>query len=567
MAIKALLVVILPVWILPWAGSRLNAAPPQGRGPDALPLLTLTRPAAGRLAPNERACFGLDLQQGEFVRIFAATPNGVFRVRAFEPDCTEPLQTTWIWSFFPSLPLAFEAASTGRYVLELTHPSFDADKISTLQYTVQVDEWQSAATRTALHEDLHRDPRVAWLRKNTVAIRSMDFEDGDFSDFSSLQKALSAARIVLLGEADHGDGSDFKLKSRLVKFLHRTMGFDVLAFESGMFGAWMAWRGLQTEAHPQDAFQKGIMRVWSSSEQMQTLIRYIAESARTDRPLELTGLDSQFTGSATLQFVPALRDFLNRSRIESPLADEDSAAAKLLSSVLDGSLAANRTSLPAEGEERELTEALRRTARQIEVRVVGRDAALWAQMLRSAAAQVPLEIRNLRDPDDAAYAEMRDRQMAANLLWLLNTHYRGRKIIVWCHTAHAVRNRQHTSFCRMQGFTMGHGVWEALGGTSFVIGFTSYGGAALWTTQRPEFRQDIVSDQNPQFEFEELMEAAGHELAMVNLREARERGDWMGGTFLARPLHHITERAPWSDLLDVLVFIRTQEPSRAVDVP
>lgn len=107
---------------------------------------------------------------------------------------------------------------------------------------------------------------------------------------------------------------------------------------------------------------------------------------------------------------------------------------------------------------------------------------------------------------------------------------------------------------------MGHGVWQALGHESFAIALTSYGGTTHWLTQPEGFDQDVIPDQHPSFEFEELMHGAGHELAFVNLREGRARDDWVGGRFLASALYLMPEEAHWSEALDALFFIRTQEP-------
>lgn len=157
--------------------------------------------------------------------------------------------------------------------------------------------------------------------------------------------------------------------------------------------------------------------------------------------------------------------------------------------------------------------------------------------------------------------------MAENLVWIAKTYYPERKIIVWSHTSHVMRNPQSTATRRFQTFTMGHGVWEALGEESFVIGMTLYDGTVgcvVCTEGMEGFREDIAADQHPSFEFEELMNAAGHQLAWVNLRTARSARHWLGGAFLARPVDSVTELAPWNEVLDALFFIRTQEPTRRV---
>jgi erythromycin esterase len=379
---------------------------------------------------------------------------------------------------------------------------------------------------------LRSDPRTAWLREHAVPIRSIDPSDEDFSDLEFLRPQLRGVRVVLLGEGDHGVGSDFRAKTRLIKFLHREMGFDVLAFESGgLFGTAAAWRALKTDADPREAFLKGVPEIWAWSEQVQPLIHYLAASAGSDNPLELTGVDIQFFRTAQESLLPSLREFLDQNGIDSPLADPESGQSQILAGGLDGRFARDRGQLPEPAEQAELVESLRTTAAQLEGSVSGRDGLFWAQVLRSTSVQICLYLDILRHPEESAtYFQGRDRQMAENLIWLADTYYRGQKIIVWTHTIHAIRSAaihrvvNPHMFGREPEFTMGQGVWEALGEESFAIGFTSYTGTAYWVTTPEEQQQHIVADQHPGFEFEELMDAAGHELAWVNLRAAREAG-------------------------------------------
>lgn len=566
--------VLVTLAVLGWAAA-LEAQTNQagsacGAKAEQLAQLTLVTVQTGRLAPGETTCFGLLVEKGEFIRISIDINAGYLRARVLEPRQHDSLQATLVWSFFPSLPLAFEAPTAGLYVVELGIPAEVPFK-EVPTFRVQVHERLSPKTQAARLEDLRHDPRTAWLRENAVPIRSIDPEDEDFSDLEFLSEELRGARMVLLGEGDHGGGSDLKAQTRLTKFLHQKMGFDVLAFEAGLFATAAAWRALHTDMNPREAFLKGVFGILGRSEEVGPLIDYVAASTRSDHPLELAGFDSQFTGTSPESVLTELREFLRQHGIESPFTDENSTPNRVLSGILEGRFAGRQEDLPNLADQAQSIQGLQVTAAQLERGEPSRERAFWAQVLRSAAVQIGLSLDDLRGSREknsyggsASYGRGRDRQMAANLIWLADAHYRGRKIIVWAHTSHIMRNPHHTTFGREQGFTMGHGLEEALGRETFAIAFTSYTGTTHWLTQPEGFDQDIVPDQHPSFEFEELMKAAGHELAYVNLREARARDEWLGGAFLARPLYLMPEQAVWSEVVDALFFIRTQEPRRKV---
>ena len=84
-----------------------------------------------------------------------------------------------------------------------------------------------------------REAHIAWLSANAVPIRSIDpsRQSDDFKDLEPIRRAIGNSRVVILGEQSHGDGATFLAKARLIKFLHQRMGFDVLAWEAGLFNA------------------------------------------------------------------------------------------------------------------------------------------------------------------------------------------------------------------------------------------------------------------------------------------------------------------------------------------
>jgi erythromycin esterase-like protein len=75
-------------------------------------------------------------------------------------------------------------------------------------------------------QDLIRD----YVKSNTVRLSSINPDSIDYSDLAPIGRAIGDARVVMLGEQDHGDAPTFLAKARLIKYLHEKKGFNVLAF-------------------------------------------------------------------------------------------------------------------------------------------------------------------------------------------------------------------------------------------------------------------------------------------------------------------------------------------------
>ncbi|MDO3675729.1 erythromycin esterase family protein [Paenibacillus ehimensis] len=81
------------------------------------------------------------------------------------------------------------------------------------------------------------------------------------------------------------------MKTRLIQYLHEELGFDVIAFESGMGNAAGAYARVGSRS-PEELMKDTIFGVWWSKETL-PLFDYIKQSAGTERPLIPSGFDMQ----------------------------------------------------------------------------------------------------------------------------------------------------------------------------------------------------------------------------------------------------------------------------------
>jgi erythromycin esterase len=285
----------------------------------------------------------------------------------------------------------------------------------------------------ALPRDSIPDVKASWredVRRRAHAIRSLFSED--FSDLQFLKPLLARRRLVMLGESSHGVAEFNWMKARLVRFLHREMGFDVLAFESSLSGCDIA-DGRIGSAPPEEVMRACIFQVWHSTETL-GLFQYLEAERKAGRRLTLAGFDPQNSGTAR----PAVS-----ARLESMVAALDPAAARTIADA-EARLAAPRSS-PAGTETLDLVPRYREAAALLsrhrgELGAPG-PVDLAIQELESRA-RLAAQLAHGSDPEGS---RIRDEAMADNLEFLLDRLYAGRKIVAWAHNSHIAKARRGAS--------------------------------------------------------------------------------------------------------------------------
>jgi erythromycin esterase len=276
--------------------------------------------------------------------------------------------------------------------------------------------------------DTPADPaKVAWLRTNQVPLRTIDPTDANFEDLRPLKQSIGNSRVVMLGEQSHRDGATFDAKTRLIRFLHEQMGFNVLAFESGLYDCEVGNTMLMQGRPAADALNSSIFGIWAKGEKMVPLFDYLAATTKTAHPLVLTGFDIQFS-SDNRQTIAS--EFLERlmarlAAIDEDLASEDTRTllAPLALPLCNGSY--KPTKDEHDSTRRQLTDLLDKVTAAVSLRS-SRDNDFTLRLIRNFVDLEQLYSIILQQNPNSQYwdgSNIRDGHMAENLVWLLEHRY------------------------------------------------------------------------------------------------------------------------------------------------
>lgn len=435
----------------------------------------------------------------------------------------------------------------------------------------------SRGQETAKPQASH-DERLQWLREHSVPVASIDPSDGDFSDLMPLVARIGKSRVVLLGEQTHGDGATFLAKTRLIRFLHQVMGFDVLAWESGMFGCREMDAALRTTEPVEKAAAKGIYPVWANSGHVRPLFEYVRLTYGTPRPLEMAGFDGQISTKAAESLQTEVLSLIDRADPRLLSAPQREKLKALL-----GNFGEYRKLTPGERQTRraivpELLALFEQNRERLVAASSPRDLAFLQQCLKNLSVflqNLETLIANNYRVTSVRDNNVRDQKMGENLVWLAKERYPDRKLIVWAASFHNARNTptiDTMSKPSPQGpglsydglVTMGHVAHAALGDEFYSIAFVAYQGKAGIVGRDPS-----PLPPAPEGSLDALLHELGPLYQFVDFRSLRAQpAHWLRQPLISRPLGNMPMQTDWTRIFDGLFYTETMFPSTATgEVP
>jgi len=413
-------------------------------------------------------------------------------------------------------------------------------------------------------------PDTVSLREYAIPIRTIDPEDDDYSDLMPLVEKIGGARIVVLGEATHSEGTTSKAKARVARFLHQRMGFDVLAWETGLVQAHGMNVALRDPNVSLDEAKGYLMSGgWAYEKATHPLLSYARSTWQTHRPLIMAGFDTGRPHKAVPYFRQVLTDFFELA----PSLAFTEAEWELVDQLVQRGWGFYSRERPPDDErlrQRAVLENLRDQIRSERLRLrpstSEQELALVERFVHQALLSEGLKYILQTSGPTSTWNLGRDRAMADAFLWLANTLYPDHKIIIWAATAHLIRNADLIDNAKQENaypvpYHMGHHLYASMGDDLYTIAFTAYDGEYGDIFPEGSRFETRISQMTPapQESFEATAHALNEPYLFVDLRHAPAES-WLRSSFLSLCLGRLENLAPWSQVLDAFFFIGRAEP-------
>lgn len=287
-----------------------------------------------------------------------------------------------------------------------------------------------------------------------------------FEDLNFLKNELTNKRIVLLGESAHTIADYYKVKTKLVKFLHQSCGFNVFAMESGIADVYTVYKQVDSLSAT-DLMKKTVFANLACNE-MLPLFEFI--KSRSNGSLSYCGFDSQNHGSSL--------EFIRRLLFKYHGVTSDSLVKNLNQyyNIPTWAWQANKEPVI------KIADTIKTSAKTILQMLRDIKDTLLETKVLSKMHYNFLE-RSLINHYEAVNLnwnvdnplERRDSLMAENVFWIANEIFPEKKIIIWAHNTHI--DKSGTDVINK---SMGYYINKKFGNDAYHIGMFANTGTLYW---------------------------------------------------------------------------------------
>ncbi len=367
-----------------------------------------------------------------------------------------------------------------------------------------------------------------------------------------LKEKVKNAQVVMLGEANHGQGNVMSLNIEIIKYLHEELGFNTIAFESGFYDVYKAQKNIELGGNIEKAFDMSIFPIWTKACEFQELIKYL-HNKRGE--LEVVGFDCQLTGEFSMyESIDDLEDILSANNLDNNINFD------LLSNAFLSF--GERFEFPKTINYNEFTKELAKVNKRLSVlqnKGSLKDANIWLQFVKSTKElakdyynNTPAQIK--KEDWKAFNNNPRDAQMADNLLFYLNENP-NKKVICWGASSHFANNFSSTNNEELKQFIpMGSYIKQKLGNKLISIAhITASGTFGIFKTENNVPKSPINS-------IEYVLNKKESFYQFVDL-ENNKTND----VFISSAIEFTPIEAKWNNIFDAFLFIKEINPSTFIN--
>lgn len=367
-------------------------------------------------------------------------------------------------------------------------------------------------------------------------------------DNSFINKLLKDKSLVLLGEMNHGDGTTFKIKTGIIKYLHDNLDYNYLVLENSIFNSDIFWQLLNKTEDAQSNAQDHIFKFWSQIEETKELYKYLSEQKKKGKPLKLLGIDSQFSGKENSKtFVDMVGEILGEEETSSIKFQQFAFELELIGPWLTAS-PQDKHQISRD----KFLSLLNYYKDEVGKRVNGKHKVIWNLYFENIKILLQLKWPEKEDKIDIIAA--RDIQMFANLKYHLDNNPSNSKFIVWAASFHILRNWNSLDVAIPNSETLGEYIYTNYPDDTYSIGFTANKGQTLNFLNKEKV--GIVKTKRKSLEW--YCRKNINNYLFIDLKKFEEQ--YQLDQYTTKILNiNITSR--WSDNFDAVVFINEMQPS------
>ncbi|HPE55823.1 MAG TPA: erythromycin esterase family protein [Bacteroidales bacterium] len=390
---------------------------------------------------------------------------------------------------------------------------------------------------------------------------SHPFNIDDAGTYSFIDKYIKDKKLIVLGEVTHSDASTIDAKTKLIEYLHKKFGFEVLILESNLYATKVVWDSIMNSDFHGSAFSEVLNRSGYISNDYCSFYDFIDTIKLKKIPFYISGLDCSYCSEKcyddfAYHLIERLRKYDATSNFEIPNFPTLKSKSKINY---------NEKKLWAIECNNKLIEKLRQIQSNLNDSIEIKEIEFYIQVLISNNHLFEIKYSNVNEKigDTPIWILDRDIQFFSNFEWLMKNIYEGKKIVISTSSNHALRNsylNKDKEIIYAKRF--GDYLSEKYGDDVYIISFITYNRLGP---------PKIYFGEAPKNSLEYIFHCIGDDYRFLDFHDQTGSAINIWENKVFKMQHFITDKYnPWNLHFDAVLFIDQMsvlDPLECIDAP